>query len=96
MTCPHNLEMFQNYLSTLRSEKNNKSGRKTSNMVSTARKTNSINVKDNQNGRKKYDFNWRGKEIVLLLEKFYFSRFFVPFHAGHTLRKVFRNDLCSR
>ena len=28
---------------------------------------------------KKYDFKWRGKEIVLLLEKFHFSRFFVPY-----------------
>ena len=53
-------------------------------MVSTAGKTNSIHVKDNQNGKKIKDFNWRGKEIVLLLEKFYFSHFFVPFHAVHT------------
>ena len=63
-------------------------------MVSTAGKTNSIHVKDNQNGKKIKDFNWRGKEIVLLLEKFYFSHFFVPFHAVHTLQKVFQNDLC--
>ena len=58
-------------------------------MVSTAGKTNSINVKDNQNGRKKYNFNWRGKEIVILLEKLYFSGFFVLFLAVHTLQKVF-------
>ena len=58
-------------------------------MVSTAGKTNSINVKDNQNGRKKYNFNWRGKEIVILLEKLYFSCFFVLFLAVHTLWKVF-------
>ena len=77
-------------------------------MVSTAGKTNSIHVKDNHsgkkkkkkkkknifNGRKKYNFNWRGKEIVILLEKIYFSYFFVPFHAIHTLQKVFQNDLC--
>ena len=44
--------------------------------------------------KKKKDFNWRGKEIVLLLEKIYFSYFFVPFHAIHTLQKVFQNDLC--
>ena len=58
-------------------------------MVSTAGKTNSINVKDNQNGRKKYNFNWRGKEIVILLEKLYFSCFFVLFLAVDTLWKVF-------
>ena len=36
-------------------------------MVSTSGKTNSINVKDNQIGRKKYDFNWTEKEIELLM-----------------------------
>ena len=64
--------------------------------MSTAGKRNSINVKDNQNGRRKYDFNWTEKEIVLLLEKFYFPHFFVPFHAVHTFREVFRNDFCCR
>ena len=64
-------------------------------MVSTAGKINSINVKDNQKKMaEKKDFNWREKETVLLLETFYFSCFFVPFDAVHTLRKVFRNDLC--
>ena len=68
-------------------------------MVSTAGKTNSIHVKDNHSKKKKKkkkkkDFNWRGKEIVILLEKIYFSYFFVPFHAIHTLQKVFQNDLC--
>ena len=64
-------------------------------MVSTAGKINSINVKNNQKKiAEKKDFNWREKEIVLLLETFYFSCFFVPSDAVHTLRKVFRNDLC--
>ena len=66
-------------------------------MVSTAGRTNSINIKDNQSGRKKKnDFHWREKEIVLLLEKIYFSHFFDPFRAVHTLRNVFRNGLCCR
>ena len=34
---------------------------------------------------KKYDLNWRGKETVLLLKNFYFSRFLVPFHMLLTL-----------
>ena len=42
---------------------------------------------DKQNGRKKYDFNWR-EEIKLLLENFCFL---IPFHVVHTLRKIFRN-----
>ena len=48
-------------------------------MVSTAWKTNSNNAKDNQNGIKKNDFNWIGKEKELLLENLYFSRFLVQF-----------------
>ena len=45
--------MFRNYLSTLQSERNNQSSLETCNMVPTAEKTININVKDNQNGRKK-------------------------------------------
>ena len=41
-------------------------------MVSTAGKTNSFHVKDNQNGKKKKDFNWRGKEIVFYWKNFTF------------------------
>ena len=59
--------------------------------MSTAEKTNNINVKDNQNGRKNMIINWRENEIVLLLENFYFSRFLVPFHVVRTLRKVLRS-----
>ena len=62
-------------------------------MVSTVGKINSINVENNQKKMTEKNKILIGeKKIALLLEKIYFSRFFVPFHAVHTLWKVFRND----
>ena len=59
-------------------------------------KRNISNVKHNQNDRKRYDFYWTDKEIDLLLEKFYFPRFLLPFHVVHILRFVFQNRFASR
>ena len=73
-------------------------------MALTTGKTNSSNVKHNQNGRKNIIFIGQKKKHNCLLENFYFYHFFV-----HTLQKVFLNcfallfwaeqncsDLCRR
>ena len=57
-------------------------------MASTAVKTNTNHVQDNQDDRRKKHFIWTDKKIELLLEnikeRIEVSLFFVPFRVSHT------------
>ena len=64
-------------------------------MASTAVKTNTNHVQDNQDDRRKKHFNWTDKKIELLLEnikeRIKVSLFFVPFRVSHTQRNAYQN-----
>ena len=64
---------------------------KARNKTSTAEKMKIRNVKDNQNGKAEYDFNWADTKIERLLELFKLPRFLVLFLVVHTLQNIFRN-----
>lgn len=66
---------------------------KARNKTSTAEKMKIRNVKDNQNGKAEYDFNWADTKIERLLELFKLPRFLVLFLVVHTLQNIFRNCL---
>ena len=85
--------MFRTELSTFNLNEKSFIGPVTQYIASTASKSNISDLNGNQNGRDKYRFTWRNKEIELVLEKFYFSDFLILFHVVHTLRNVFQKLL---
>ena len=95
MTSPHNLwNVPELIVPELFPERNSYSSPETSNMafnmVSTAGKTNSINAKNNQSGRKNMTLIGQEKKKNFT-GKFLLFHFLFLFQFVHILRKLFRN-----
>ena len=76
-TCSHFADRFCSgtflLLNDLSTQSAECSGINCPHVIKTEQCINCFNVKDNQNGRKKYDFNWTEKETEFLPKNFHFS-----------------------